>query len=212
MIKKEKQVILEDINNLNKQLQKYKNGYNSLVKMKINITSETYFNFKKIKLEQHKSISPPKEDISKLFKPLAFNKSTMTQEFIFYEKETMTAVPKDSSKKGSFANQEINTIEKRDKSIECDLVSNLPKPLESDKERKSHFKKDLIRRSGENLEIRESLQSKLRYSVNKKTSEAEIEEYDIYGGMSDKIDEEKIKTIGQLLTTMNMDNKESGSF
>lgn len=136
----------------------------------------------------------------------------MTEELILYEKETMTAVQRDS-KKTSLGNKEISTIQKIDKSIECDLLSNLPKPLESDeKERKSHFKKDIIRRSGENLEIRESLQSKLRYSVNKKGSEAEVEEYDIYGGMSDKIDEEKIKTIGNLLTTMNMDNKESGSF
>lgn len=47
--------------------------------------------------------------------------------------------------------------------------------------------------------------------MNQKQS-IEGEEYNIYGySASDKVDEEKIKMLGQLLTTMNMDNPESGS-
>lgn len=55
----------------------------------------------------------------------------------------------------------------------------------------------------------EELQSENRNYMKKKQSQIEYEEYDIYES-SDKIDEEKIKKIGNLLTTMNMDNTESG--
>ena len=60
------------------------------------------------------------------------------------------------------------------------------------------------------IEIRHSLQGiqvKSRHSMRKKESEGNVEEYDIYGNNEEKIDEEKIKAIGNLLTVMNMDNR-----
>ena len=52
---------------------------------------------------------------------------------------------------------------------------------------------------------------KNRHSMRKNQNNEPAEEYDIYDNANDTIDEEKITAISQLLTVMNVDNKESES-
>lgn len=153
----------------------------------------------------------------------------MTDELLFYDNEINEKNEKNyeiASKKNSAINPEIKISPAKDFEeigVQCEFIneiSNETSKKETSPEgrlSKLDGKKSINRRSGEAIDLRQSLQTKIqlnynaRHSMNQKQS-IEGEEYNIYGySASDKVDEEKIKMLGQLLTTMNMDNPESGS-
>jgi len=163
--------------------------------------------------KEEKERLPHKNSIIKL------DKSVETDDIITYEKEIMTT-SLSMRKKSSVLQKPMNFDLKIDSfetgtQYDQSFMKNNEKDTQTN--RYSEINTSPNNNNSEDFEIRKSvndLKAKIRHSMKaKKESKDDGEEYDIYGRNSDKIDEDKIKFVGNLLTTMNMDNNQnSGIF
>ena len=184
LIKKEKQVILSDISALTKQM--------------------THFKSKYYELKDKTKFLVPRKPVP------TTDRSMLTEDIITYEKEVMTSMRKFSASSEKTPKRENNTFEKPvvfDESTQFDGFNKKYsiKEAQTDKGEESTIDAFQIRQSVAEIKM------KTRHSMMRnKTESVGDEEYNIYGNNSDKVDEEKIKAMGNLLTTMNMDNSNPG--
>lgn len=186
LIKKEKQVILSDISALTKQM--------------------THFKSKYYELKDKTKLLVPRKPVP------TTDRSILTEDIITYEKEVMTSMRKFSASSEKTPKRENNTYEKPvvfDEGTQYDGF-NKKYSIKETQTDKVQMEESAI----DGFQIRQSvadIKMKTRHSMmrNKKESVGD-EEYNIYGNNSDKVDEEKIKAMGNLLTTMNMDNNNPG--